>query len=156
MPWFFMKLWRSGAELRPVQPCFTCSAPERESCWSSACGRRLQGQLRRSSSCGRSSHKQEIRRFPSCWEPSVPPWHCSDPAAGRWILAFLDGSASTFETERVRPHTSFGLVLPYFKGYSSRSDMVYEVTPSGVVRGRHRLHNARNEQRCSKGASLLG
>jgi hypothetical protein len=60
----------------------------------------------------------------------VPPWHCSDLAVGRWMRDFLDGSASTFETERVRSHTSFGLVLPYFKGvflpfrYGVRGDSI--------------------------------
>ena len=39
------------------------------------------------------------------------PWHSSALAPGRSMLAFLDGSASTFEIERVRSHTSFGLVL---------------------------------------------
>jgi hypothetical protein len=31
------------------------------------------------------------------------------------MLAFLDGSASTLEIERVRFHTSLELVLPHFK-----------------------------------------
>jgi hypothetical protein len=31
------------------------------------------------------------------------------------MLAFLDGSALTFEIEGVRSHTSFELVLTYFK-----------------------------------------
>jgi hypothetical protein len=60
----------------------------------------------------------------------MPPWHCLDLVAGRSMLAFLAGSASTFETERVRSHTSFGLVLPYFRGvflpfrYGVRGDSV--------------------------------
>jgi hypothetical protein len=36
--------------------------------------------------------------------------------AGRSMPAFLGGSASTFETERVKSHTSFGLFRTYFKG----------------------------------------
>jgi hypothetical protein len=36
------------------------------------------------------------------------------PALGRSMLAFLDGSASTLQTERVRSHASFELVPTYF------------------------------------------
>jgi DNA-binding NarL/FixJ family response regulator len=52
----------------------------------------------------------EIRGVASCWELLVPPWHCSDLAAGRSMLAFLDGSASTFEIERIKSPTTFELV----------------------------------------------
>jgi len=32
--------------------------------------------------------------------PRCPHWHCADLAVGRWMRDFLDGNASTFETER--------------------------------------------------------
>src|SRR5882724_7931919 len=88
-----------------------------------------------------------IRGAISCWEPSVPPWPCSDRVPGRSMLAFLDGSASTFEIERIKSPTTFGLVPTPVKGHSFCSDMVSTVTPSGVVPRRDRLHNARHEQR---------
>ena len=40
-------------------------------------------------------------------------------------------------------------------GHSACSEMVYRVTPSGVVLRRDRLHNARDEQRSNKGATFL-
>ncbi len=45
----------------------------------------------------------------------MPPWHCSGLAPGRSMRAFLDGSASTFETERVRSPTTFELVPTHCK-----------------------------------------
>jgi len=67
----------------------------------------------------------------------VPPWHCSDLALGRWMRDFLDGNASTFETERVSSHTSFGLVLLYFKGaflpsrYGVHGDSIWGCAQTG-------------------------
>jgi hypothetical protein len=57
----------------------------------------------------------EIRGAISCWEPSVPPWPCSDRAPGPSMPAFLDGNASSLPTERVRSPTSLVLVLTHFK-----------------------------------------
>ncbi len=105
-----------------------------------------------------------VARLLSSWR-SVELHHARNPrcrpgTARTWRLVggcatFLDGNASTFETERVRSHTSFGLVLLYFKGAFLRPDMVYTVTPSGVVLRRDRLHNARDEQRSNKRATFL-
>jgi hypothetical protein len=56
-----------------------------------------------------------IRGAISCGEPSVRPWPCSDRAPGPSMPAFLDGSASILQTERVRALTSLVLVLKHFK-----------------------------------------
>src|SRR6202048_3597611 len=93
-----------GKRLRPEQLYFTCSRPVQEYCCSQVCGHRSRGRWWRSSSWGALSRRQEIRGFISCWEPSVPPWHCLDLGPGRWTLAFLDGSESTFETGRDSSH----------------------------------------------------
>src|SRR4029077_10746769 len=84
---------------------FTCSGPERGYCGWEGYGRPSRECLWRSLRCGRPPRILEIRRVASCWELLVPPWHCSDPAVGRSMRAFLDGSASTFEIEGIKSPT---------------------------------------------------
>ena len=57
------------------------------------------------------------------------------------MRVFLDGDASTFGTERSKS-PNFRLGSHPYKGHSFRSELVSAVTPSGVVPGRDRLHNA--------------
>jgi hypothetical protein len=54
-------------------------------------------------------------------------------APGPSTPAFLDGSASTFEIERIKSPTTFELGPTPVKGHSFCSDMVSTVTPSAVV-----------------------
>jgi hypothetical protein len=81
----------------------------------------------------------------------VPPWHCSDLALGRWMRDFLDGNASTFETERLKSHTSFGLVLLHFKWvFLPFRYGVHGGSIGGCPRTALALQYAQRTKRCSK------
>src|SRR6266478_249777 len=87
---------------------------------------------------GAPSRIPRIRGAISCWEPSVPPWPCSDRAPGRSMPACLDGSASIPQTERVRSLTSFVLVLTHFKRvflpvlFGAHGDSIWGCPPDGT------------------------
>ena len=95
--------------------------------------------LWRSLRCGTPSRNLEIRGPILCWEPSVPPWHCSDLVLGRSMLTFLDGNASTLQIEGVRSHTSFELVRTYSRRvalpirYGVHGDSIWGCPQTGLV-----------------------
>jgi hypothetical protein len=66
----------------------------------------------------------EIRGLLYFWELPVPPWHCSDLVVGQSMPAFLDGSASAFQIDKVSsPHTPLE-GIPSLKRVPMRPDLV--------------------------------
>src|SRR5271170_6666965 len=97
----------SMLNLRSKPPYSTGSRLLRACFWSQAYGRPSREHWSRCLSCGPPSRDTETRGFTFCSEPSARRWRSSDLAPGRWMPGYLDGSASTFQTERVGLRTPF-------------------------------------------------
>jgi len=142
LPWFFTLRWRSAAVPRLDQPYCTCSPEWWEYSYFSVCGPLSREPLWRSLRYGAPSCIPPILGPVSSQGLSVLPWPSWDPGPGRLTLTCLDGSASSFRTERVNPHPHFecvpspkrGPTLPRHTGTGDRHAPEHRSASSGIPR----------------------